>query len=212
MAITPPRGREAEARTNDRAVVDAARLVFAVHGADAPVSAVAAAAGVGIGSLYRRYPTKEALLGHLCLESMRQVEAAAEQALDESDAWEGLAGFIRDCVSFRAGAFGATIAGSVEPTDEMRLVARRGHQLMTQLLVRAQDDGSARQDVTAVDVQLLIELFSRRSPDDSSYERLLAVALDGLSATGPTTELPVAPLSWRSYLSRWRPSVVPHQH
>src|SRR2546423_12608043 len=74
------RGRQAEARRNDRAVLDAAREGFAVHGPDASVAQVAAQAGVGMGSLYRRYPTKEALLQHLCRTSMLQQVTVAEQA------------------------------------------------------------------------------------------------------------------------------------
>src|SRR5216683_12372 len=83
------RGRQAEARRNDQAVLDAARLVFAVHGPDAAVSAVASAAGVGMGSLYRRYTSKEHLLQQLCLDSLAQQIAAAEAALAGGDApWD----------------------------------------------------------------------------------------------------------------------------
>ena len=57
--------RKAEAAANDRALLDAARAVVAVDGAHASVAAIAAQAGVGIGSLYRRYPTKEALFQEL---------------------------------------------------------------------------------------------------------------------------------------------------
>src|SRR4030081_1931784 len=90
------RGRQAEARRNDRAGLDAAREVFAVHGPDASVAQVAARAGVGIGSLYRRYPTKEALLQHLCQASMDQQVAASAEALQGGrNPWEALAGFIR---------------------------------------------------------------------------------------------------------------------
>src|SRR5882757_10663567 len=105
-ADPPPRtrGRQAEARRNDRAVLDAAREVFAVHGPGASVAQVAAEAGVGIGSLYRRYPTKEALLQHLCQASMDQQVAAAEEALargtDPTGSWEALTGFVRECVGF----------------------------------------------------------------------------------------------------------------
>lgn len=205
MTMTPLRGRQAEALVNDRAVVDAARVVFAVHGPDAPVSAVAAQAGVGIGSLYRRYPSKESLLEHLCVESMRQLEEVALRALDEPDAWAALTGFVHECVSFRAGAFSATIAGHVAPTPEMRSAAKRGNDLVAKLVERALEQGRLRPDANALDIQLLIELFSRRHPDDGDvYLRLLTIALDGLSAEGPATAMPVAPLTWRRYITRWR--------
>jgi len=206
MTSAPLRGRQAEALENDRAVLDAARRVFAVHGPDAPVAAVAAEAGVGIGSLYRRYPSKEALLEYVCLESMRQQEAAAQRGLDVEDPWEGLASFVRDCVSFRAGVFGATVAGALETTDELRATAKRANDRVTRLVSRARDAGALRPGVTAVDLLLLIELFSRRRLDDGgAHQRLLAIALDGLSAhPTPTADLPVPPIPWKAYLSRWQ--------
>src|SRR5258708_22417229 len=92
------RGRQAEARRNDKALLDAARLVFAVYGPEAAVSAVAAQAGVGMGSLYRRYTTKEVLLQELCQESLAQQIAAAEASLASAEEpWDALAGFIRAC-------------------------------------------------------------------------------------------------------------------
>src|ERR1700682_5789567 len=124
------RGRQAEARRNDRAVLDAAREVFAVHGPDASVAQVAARAAVGMGSLYRRYPTKEALLQHLCQASMDQQVAAAEKALESGrDAWEARAGLVRECAGFRAGVLSA-VAGRIAVTDEMQATARRAHELL----------------------------------------------------------------------------------
>jgi AcrR family transcriptional regulator len=197
------RGRQAEARRNDQAVLDAARLVFAVHGPDASVSAVATAAGVGMGSLYRRYPSKEDLLQHLCQESMAQQIAAAEASLTGGEGpWDALASFIRACVSFRAGVFSA-IAGTIPVTAEMIATAQRAHELVECLVSRAHQAGTLRPDVGSVDVNQLVELFSRRhSDDDDAYRRLLAIALDGLRAPG-RERLPGSPPSWESYARRW---------
>lgn len=197
MEPTETRGRQAEARLNDRAVLDAARLVFAVDGAGAPVAAIAAEAGVGMGSLYRRFPSKQALLRHLCTESMAQLAALATAAAAEPDPLTGLRGFVRDCVAARVGAFGATVSGLVDSTEEMRQLARRAHQAMAKLLRSAQESGQVRADVTAVDLQLLIELFSRRRRDDAdAHSRLLTIALDGLAAHDSTTPMPVESLDW----------------
>src|SRR4030081_3236555 len=133
------RGRQAEARRNDRAGLDAAREVFAVHGPDASVAQVAAQAGVGMGSLYRRYPTKEALLQHLCQVSMDQQVAAAVQARAPGrEPWEALAGLVRGCAGCRAGVLSA-VAGKIAVTEEMRETARRAHDLLEQLLHPAKD-------------------------------------------------------------------------
>jgi AcrR family transcriptional regulator len=199
------KGRQAEARHNDQAVLDAARLVFAVHGPDAAVSAVAARAGVGIGGLYRRYASKDELLQRLCRDSMAQQIAAAEAALaGDEESWDALAGFIRACVSFRAGAL-SVIAGTIPVTEEMIADAQRAHELLELLVTRARQAGALRPDVESVDLNQLIELFSRRRPDDEGgYQRLLVIALDGLRAPG-TEPLPGAAVTWELYARRWSP-------
>ena len=83
-------GRQAEARRNDLVVLEAARDVFSALGADAPVSAVADRAGVGIGTLYRRFGSKTELLQRLCVLAMDQTLQAADDALEASDPWAGL--------------------------------------------------------------------------------------------------------------------------
>src|ERR1700694_774718 len=107
------RGRQAEAARNNRCVLEAEREVFATRGFEAPVSAVAARAGVGMGSLYRRYGSKTDLLQRLCVLGMQESIAAAETALAADDAWVGLAGYIRECVGFGSGAL-APLAGRIE--------------------------------------------------------------------------------------------------
>jgi AcrR family transcriptional regulator len=203
------RGRQAEAARNDRRLLDAARDVLTTHGADAPVAAIAARAGVGIGSLYRRYPTKEALLQHLCVLAMEQTIDAAETALGADDAWAGLAGYVRACVERHTGAL-APIAGTIAVTPEMLRTSRRGMRLAVELVERAHAAGVLRPGVTALDVSLLIEQFSRRSPtlpaaeEANARARLLAIALDGLRAThaGP---LPGRAPSRAAYVARWDP-------
>ena len=185
------RGRQAEARRNDLVVLEAARDVFTAQGAGAPISAVAERAGVGVGTLYRRYDSKTELLQRLCVLAMEQALAAADDALDASDPWDGLAGYIRACVELRSGAL-ASVAGQIETTAEMRRTARQGMARMEEIVARAHRDGCLRADVTALDITWLIEQFSRRSPDQVEPEdpdeernvrsRLVAIALDGLRA------------------------------
>jgi AcrR family transcriptional regulator len=203
------RGRQAEARRNDLAVLDAARDVFTAQGASAPVTAVAARAGVGMGTLYRRYGSKTELLQRLCVLAMQQALDAAAAALGADDPWAGLAGYIRDCVELRAGAL-ASLAGQVETTAEMRATAQRSLAATADIVVRAKLDGSLRADVTPLDVNWLIEQFSRRARDtvDPDEERnvrsrLLAIALDGLRARPDGQALPGRPPSLGHYTSRW---------
>ena len=203
------RGRQAEARRNDLAVLDAARDVFTAHGASAPVTAVAERAGVGMGTLYRRYGSKTELLQRMCVLAMQQALDAAADALQADDPWAGLAGYIRDCVELRAGAL-ASLAGQVETTAEMRATAQRGLAATAELVARARQDGSLRADVTPLDINWLIEQFSRRARDpvDPDEERnvrsrLLAIALDGLRARTGGQALPGRPPSPELYANRW---------
>ncbi|HZD99469.1 MAG TPA: helix-turn-helix domain-containing protein [Micromonosporaceae bacterium] len=221
-------GRQSEARRNDLAVLDAARDVFTARGADAPISDVAARAGVGIGTLYRRYGSKTELLQRLCVLAMEQSMAAATAALAADDAWSGLTLYVRTCVGVRTGAL-AALAGRVETTEEMRRTAGRGMRMVDEIVARARADGSLRPDVTTLDISFLIEQFSRRAPDpvdakgvdakgvdtkevDTTEEanvrdRLLAIALDGLrgpALASPAADvLPGRPPSRRAYAARW---------
>jgi AcrR family transcriptional regulator len=202
------RGRQAEAERNDRLVLDAAREVFAAQGAGAPIAAVAERAGVGMGSLYRRYGSKTELLRRLCTLAMEQAIDAAEAGLAEADPWEGLAGYVRTCVGFRSGAL-APLAGAIETTPEMWETSRRGRELLAAIVARAHRDGGLRLDVTPLDVMWLIELFSRcgaapaSAEDDSARRRLLAIALDGLRAR-ERPALPSPPPTIEHYVGRWR--------
>jgi len=213
-------GRQAEARRNDRAVLDAARDVFSAQGADAPISAVAERAGVGVGTLYRRYGSKTELLQRMCVLAMEQGIEAAGEALEADDPWTGLCGYIRACVEMRSGALGS-LAGQIEMTDEMLSTARRGMTLAGEVVARAHRAGSLRPDVTALDIALLIESFSRRAPGSAAPDdpdapdapaeadeernaqvRLLTVAFDGLRAPG-ATPLPGRAPSASRYTGRW---------
>jgi AcrR family transcriptional regulator len=203
----PRRGRQAEATRNDRLVLDAAREVFATRGAGAPIAAVAERAGVGMGSLYRRYGSKTALLQRLCLLAMEQAIAAAEAALAAEDPWDGLTGYVRACVGFRAGAL-APLAGAIATTPAMWEASRRGRELLDAVVASAHRGGGLRLDVTTLDVAWLIELFSRHGvtaagPEDENVrQRLVAIALDGLRYRGGEP-LPGTPPRREHYEGRW---------
>jgi len=212
LSPSSARGRQAEARRNDLAVLEAARDVFTAMGAAAPIAAVAERAGVGMGTLYRRYGSKAELLQTLCVLAMEQTLEAAEEALKANDPWTGLTGYITACVELRSGAL-AALAGQIETTAEMRRTAQRGMERMTEIAARAHRDGSLRPDATPMDITWLIEQFSRRAPDPvgpgeerNVRSRLVAIALDGLrahTAGRPGEILPGDPPSPERYVNRW---------
>lgn len=207
------RGRQAEAERNDRLVLDAARAVVACHGADAPVSAIAERAGVGMGSLYRRYGSKDDLLRHLCTLAMDSTIQAAEAALAEPDPWAGLSWYIAECVAQGTGTLGA-LAGSIDTTPAMWATSKRSRVLLEQVVTRARRAGSLRPDVTALDVAWLIETLGRTGPADPASEdaairqRLTTIAIDGLRAPAKS-RLPGPRPSARHYERRWERATPP---
>ncbi|MFJ4682691.1 TetR/AcrR family transcriptional regulator [Streptomyces sp. NPDC088789] len=191
--------RHAEAERNDRALLEAAKKVLAKDGAHASVAAIAARAGVGIASLYRRYRTKEELFQHLCALSLGHWIEAAERALKYDDPWEGLVHYATATIDFGGGALGP-LAGTISVTDEMAEKFTRSDTLAQALVARAHEAGVLRADATVADLGLLIEQLGRSSPveqfedrDDrtladeaaNARSRTIAIALDGLRAGHP---------------------------
>jgi AcrR family transcriptional regulator len=210
------RARQAEAERNDLALLKAAREVLAEHGVHASVAAIAARAGVGIGSLYRRYRTKEELFQRLCTIALRDYLAAAEEALAMDDPWEGLTHYVRTAISLDIGSL-AAVAGIVDITPEMATLNARGDAAVDELVGRAQRAGLLRDDVTAVDLALLLEQLGRSPALEQlkrqghtelieaatdARSRITAIALDGLRAPAPHP-LPGSPPGYELFTERW---------
>ncbi|WTW93135.1 TetR/AcrR family transcriptional regulator [Streptomycetaceae bacterium NBC_01309] len=220
----PPlgRGRQSEAERNDFLVLAAARDVFTTRGAQATVAAVAHRAGVGVGTLYRRYGSKTELIQTLCRLTMEQMIAEAEAALaDDADPWGSFAHFVQRCIRLRAGAV-SIVAGTIPVTPDMIETSGRASALLQAVVDRARDGGGLRGDVSLVDIQRLIELFGRYPgsfPLDGdppaellaeelhARERLVALALDGLRA--PAGSLPGPAPTWAEYQRRWIGAFAP---
>jgi AcrR family transcriptional regulator len=156
---------------------------------------------VGIGTLYRRYPSKEALVVHLCQDGMERLEAVANAATS-FDA------FMEDALDAGAGALGAVLAGTFTPTKELLGAARRLHLAVAAVIARAHEDGALREDVTQEDVNLIFEqLRAVRLGNEKRaaalQRRYLALTLQALRA--PAAEpLPEPPPSWKEIQQRWR--------
>jgi AcrR family transcriptional regulator len=208
--------RHAEAAANDRALLEAAREVVAVDGAHASVAAIAARAGVGIGSLYRRYRTKQELFQHLILTSLDRWLAAAEEGLAHDDPWEGLAHYLMAGFEIGQGSLGA-IAGTIEITEQIAERNRRADDAVEALVVRAREAGVLRPDVTTTDLHLLVEQLGKSPMIDqlrrqgrtdlipaatNARARINAIALDGLRSTAPHP-LPGEPPAGELLAGRW---------
>lgn len=201
------RGRQAQAAHNDGLILRAAREVFLAD-PEAPISAVAARAGVGIGALYHRYASKEDLLRILCRNGQLTYLAEARRALDSGGGpWEAFTGFLRRIVA--ANTYGLTVrlAGTFQPTAEQMALAEQMRTLGTELFERARASGQLRPDITWLDVEYLMEFLARVRLGDASRtaelrQRHLAVILDGLHSP-EHTPLPGSPPTWREQTRRW---------
>jgi AcrR family transcriptional regulator len=194
----PLGGRRAEAARNDVRVLRAARDVLTAD-PDAPMADIARRAGVGVGTLYRRYPSREALVVHLRLDGVRGLEAAARRGLEQVDAdpWGAFSGYLADAFAAGAGALGASAVETVTPTPELVAASGDAARAARALIARAQQAGALRDDITAEDVDLLFEgLRAVRFGDERRtaelQRRYLALVLQALRAP-PAGPLPGPP-------------------
>jgi AcrR family transcriptional regulator len=212
-------GRRGQAARNDERILIAAREVF-VADADAPISAVAARAGVGISALYRRYPSKEDLLRQLCRDGLMLYIEVAEAALaDEGDPWQAFTEFLRRIVEADVHSLTVRLAGLFAPTEEMFAASRHANELNERLVARTKAAGGLRASVEAEDLALVLEMVASIRPgvfgDDTRTRQLrrryLALCLDGLRS--PDRRLPGPPPSdgelGRRWIPRERPGAVP---
>jgi AcrR family transcriptional regulator len=180
-------GRRAQAARNDELILEAAREVY-IANPDAPIAAVAKRAGVGISALYRRYPSKEALLQELCADGLRRYIGAAEAAVaDGGDAWGAFASFMRRVVDADAASLTQRLAGTFQPSDDLYRAAAYAGELNQKVFDRAQAAGAIRPDADVTDLGLIFEQLASirigdRQRTNELRRRYLGLALDGLRA------------------------------
>jgi AcrR family transcriptional regulator len=189
-----PRPLRADAERNRRRILDAAAVVLAQEGLVAGVDAVARAAGVGVGTVYRRFPTKEALLEAVINDRVERVQAELGELGAIEDPWEAfsaaahaLAGSIA-----RDRGFFQVLQEAKERMPETTDHARRCTvDAIAPILRRAQEAGAVRDDLVPLDVLSLCNVAARlpswrleREPE--LWRRYLAVVLDGVRAEAAT--------------------------
>ncbi|MDX6741001.1 helix-turn-helix domain-containing protein [Actinocorallia sp. A-T 12471] len=208
MTTSQSGGRKAEAARNDLTVLNAAREVFFEQGYDAPMSAIAERAGVGMGSLYRRYRSKEELARCLCVLSMKGTNESAERALaEESSGWSALVRFMAESIDRGVGMV-AQFAGEFPVTPEMVALSERGAAAMQAILDRATAEGSVRPDITAGDLVYLLQILRTNSAPTPTRvttlrTRYLTLLLDGLRPHPTPTPLPGPAPTWPEISTRW---------
>jgi AcrR family transcriptional regulator len=185
----PLSGRRREAARNDAGILDAARSVF-LEDPSAPISAVAARAKVGISALYRRYPSKEDLLRELARDGLVRYIADLEAALaDTRDPWSVYADCLTRILDGGSQALAQRLAGTFAPTPDLSALARRAGALADEVHRTAQRHNVLREDVSPIDVVLLLETLSAivLPGSDGGHalrRRYLALLLQALRAPG----------------------------
>ena len=189
-----------DAERNRLRILEAAREVFAERGFDASLDQVAAHAGVGVGTVYRRFPDKDALIDALFEERIGDVAAAGQRALGASDPWEGLVDFLQYASAVQARDRGLRQALLSRGADKTERAREKIIPIVAELVTRAQQAGSLRADLDPLDlplVDLMVSTVADRTRQVSPeiWQRALTIIIDGLVTTRQTpTPLPGKPL------------------
>ena len=149
--------RRDAARNRDK-LIEAAQAVFAEQGLDVPLGAVADRACVGIGTLYRRFPTRDALIAAAFEDRMAEYVRVAEEALEDPDPWTGFAGFVEHICEMQAAdrGVGDVFTRTLPAAPVLEEQRERGYAYVVRLIERAKLAGRLRPDVTPEDLPLLL--------------------------------------------------------
>jgi AcrR family transcriptional regulator len=177
------RPKRADARRNYEKVLSAARQAFAEGGESTALEEIARRAGVGIGTLYRHFPNRQALLEALYVGEVEEMCRSAAE-LDGSDPWEALNGWFERFIAYLATkrALAHELLNYLDQDAKLFQVCRASlFDAGAPLLTRAQEAGVVRPDVTIAEViQMVIGIAKIPASEPAQNEHILRIALDGL--------------------------------
>ena len=193
--VSSMRPLRADAVRNREKILAAAATVFANRGLDATLDEIALEAGVGVGTVYRRFPDKDVLVAALFENSIDEIATLALSAYESENSWEGLVWFMREALSrqcinkgLRDVVISTTYAEQLKDSAKSRI-----SPALQKLIERAQRDGYLRSDVVEADFPIMEMMISslgcvtsQLAPD--LWRRYLTIMLDGLivSREAPT--------------------------
>ncbi|MFS8197828.1 TetR/AcrR family transcriptional regulator [Streptomyces sp. CWNU-52B] len=188
----------ADSRRKRLRLIEAARSAIAEHGLQASTTDITERAEVGVGTLYRRFGSKEALIADVLVDGLAEIQSWAEAALDDPDPWAALSGFLFAYTEAQLANLGLAefTSGTGTPHELPPEVLARGAVLaeaIDRLVRRAQDHGALRADVTWRDV-VLISIAPIGGTEclgamrgEGQWRRTITIALDGLRAPAAST-------------------------
>ena len=186
MSTSATRPLRADARRNREKIVAAARETFSERGLDAQMDDIARAARVGVGTVYRHFPTKDALVAAMVVDKMAVMAELAPAYLEpaDRDPWEAFTAFIETCAHQHENDLTLTQVVSTQPAATFLQAARDTGLLenIGKLLARAQDAGIARPDLKPTDVGIAMCGLSAvlQSFGEGGARRYLGLVLAGM--------------------------------
>jgi AcrR family transcriptional regulator len=205
-----------DAERNRQRILEAARAAFAEGGLAVTLDEIARRAGVGVGTVYRRFADKEQLIDALFEDRMTEFAQLAQECLRAGDPWTGLVLFLEHATEQHAcdRGFKEVALSGAHGLDRVARARELMFPLVSQLVRRAQADGSLRPDVEPTDMPLLQLMFGSlsectRDVDPDVWRRFLGIVTDGLrtrrDGPSPLEHDALAPEQTQVAMRAWRP-------
>ncbi|MCV7343504.1 TetR/AcrR family transcriptional regulator [Mycolicibacterium rhodesiae] len=198
MIDKPCRGLRKDAELNRQRIVQAARELFAVRGLEATLNDIAHYAGVGVGTVYRRFATKEELLDAIFSDGIDQVVCLAETAAQQENSWDGFVWFVEHLCELTATDRGLRqmVYSSAYGGQGVECARLRLTPPISKLVERARDDGYLRRDAESTDMPILGMLAGTVSEwaghvEPELWRRYVALLLEGMRSRDGQEPLPV---------------------
>jgi AcrR family transcriptional regulator len=175
----------ADAQRNHDAVLAAAKAVFARAGTDAPMEDVAREAGVGKGTLYRRFPTREHLFAAILQERVDELDSTARRALDAPDVWLALSEWLElydQCATEYPGMSARVGESLSDDASAVGTLCGPMKSSFARLFERARQEVPLRQDLNPTQLLSMVSALPKNPATGRTPEPFLRVVLDGLRA------------------------------
>jgi AcrR family transcriptional regulator len=189
-----------DAERNRQRILKAAAEVFNERGLDVGLDEIARYAGVGVGTVYRRFRTKEELVEALFMDRLDQIAAVADEAFETPDPWSGLVCFMERMAEIMAGNLGLRqmLMFATYGQDLVAVARQRNAPLVHRLVEQAQAAGQLRTDLRQTDIPFIVFILTEaanlaQAANPDIWRRYLTLILDGMRPEREgITPLPVA--------------------